>query len=245
MAVTKVPKQQKVDLVGDMTQDMQTLIEDYNTTGMADAEKAVVARFLKMNDESLLDYVPDPNSATKGHNRISRSERDARLVLVQRLMIRGVTHQQMAEKLGVSPRMVTKLKVQVRERLKSEVGNMDFGAYAGETVCFYRELRGTAMIMAGTNNLTPRDKMTAMNTALRADEAMQNFFDKCGVFDAIKGNNTLSQSFNDTKLPDADRTHDVVADTMAEIAMNLKAAAKSAHKAKSAQQLLDGPSAHG
>jgi hypothetical protein len=156
-------------------------------------ELEVVKKFISMNDDMLSEFVPtDPER--KGGNRISSWEKEARLVYLQRLMIRQLTVEEISKELKISPRMVLRLKAQLRDRTKQSISSLDFGLYAGETFNFYREVRGMSMLLASHSKVSPNSKISALNTAMRSESELQKFFALSGVFDAVAKNNPMVES---------------------------------------------------
>lgn len=158
--------------------------------------KKAIELLTKMSDKELLEFVPkDPETGKpaqlKGVDDEIIAAREARLVYVYRMMVRGATNVDISKAIGVSPARVVRLKREVQERIRAQIGRIDFGLYAAETMGFYREAKFMAMSIAGSQNSKASERMYALQTALKTQKDEQDFLAKCGVFKHVDTENDL------------------------------------------------------
>jgi Trp operon repressor len=127
--------------------------------------------------------IPEALMSKKGSKtRLSKEEREARLVLVQRLLFRNIPKKEIAKQLGVTPRHLSRMIKELETHTVNEVQKMDFSQFVGNTLTFYDEIRGMALIMASDKGATKKEKLQSMQVALKAESEKHNFFSLCGVY---------------------------------------------------------------
>lgn len=157
-------------------------------------EQVVIKKFLHMHESELMEYLPK----TKGSKNNSKDPEtqlsmQARFVYVYKLKLRGVGDTEIAKRLDISTRMVREVKKKIGLKMKEQVSGMDFGVYAGETVSFYREIRSMSLALFGSKEISPMGKVSCLNTAMKAESELRQFFRECGVFEALGDGNPLTQ----------------------------------------------------
>lgn len=157
-----------------------------NTAGLDTDRLGNIGKFVNMSDDELFDVVPVNGEGR--HNGLSADQKDSRLVLVHRFHLRGWTNDRIAEKLGVSTRMVCKIKDQIKDLHKRSFTNIDLNEFLGETVAFFMEVRNMSMGMATGKTFTPKERIAALKVASDTEMNKIRFLDYCGVFTYIKGN---------------------------------------------------------
>lgn len=189
-----------------------------NTTGLDTEHLGNVGKFVKMGDEELMKEVP---TGGKGqHNKLTEDERDSRMVLVHRLHLRGLTNQEIATQLGVSSRMIAKIKVQIQDMHKRSFTNVDLNEWLGGTMAFFDEVRNMGMLIASTSTEKTTSRLMALKVAESAELSKAKFLDYCGIFSHVRAQPNLLTGVIDNHLVDGEE-HDAVASAMDAFALEL------------------------
>lgn len=144
---------------------------------------ATINEFLQLSDEELREKLPDKTDDDKEKRVIAEEAREARLILIQRYLSRGITKGEIAKQLGLSVSMVYYLIKQLQEKVVNDLNKMKWPVYIAETIAFYDEIRQNAMLVASTSKATnSAAKMGCFRTAMRAEEEKQRFLALCGIF---------------------------------------------------------------
>lgn len=105
-----------------------------------------------------------------------------RRLKVHRLLLRGVTRQEIAKHFGVSADTIYKDCVHITRALKEELQSVDLPAFVATTVSFYDDLRQTAHTMSGDKNIKPSDRLRALEVSLKIEDSKQNYLGKMGLY---------------------------------------------------------------
>lgn len=118
--------------------------------------------------------------------RSSQYEREYRLKLVHRMIMRGVPLDQVAEQLDVSVRTVQRDRIELYSRLREAAKKFDLNHFIGDMMGFYGEASAMAM-RAASNSKTPiNHRLAAIRTASGARRDMTRMLDNAGVFDVVR-----------------------------------------------------------
>lgn len=188
-----------------------------NTVGLDTDRLGNIGKFVHMDDEELFEHVPKGGDGS--YNKLTQDERDSRLVLVHRYHLRGWTNQRIAKKLGVSTRMVSKIKDQIKDLHRRSFSNVDLNQFLGETVAFFQEVRNMSMALAGDKKCTPKEQISALKVASDTEMNKIRFLDYCGVFAYIRGNSNTAMEEVINTVPESDK--DAALAAMDEFALKL------------------------
>lgn len=162
---------------------------------MSDLNEAVQRRSMPVNatlsDTPTIDpdgdFTPQNRmQEVKSRSRASNYEREYRLKLVHRMLMRNVPLDQIAKELDVSVSTIQRDRAALHKELRKAAQKMDINQIIGDTVGFYGEVQGMGMRMASLTKLPANVRLAAMRTALGARGDMNRFFNASGVFDVLK-----------------------------------------------------------
>lgn len=124
------------------------------------------------------------NSGSQKYNK------EYRLGLLHRALMRNVPLDQIAAQFGVSISTVEKDRVELKKRLREAAREMNIEEMVGGQTALYQEISGMAMRIAGKNageGATPIPmQLAAMRTALAANADMNRFYNTAGVYDVLR-----------------------------------------------------------
>lgn len=146
------------------------------------------------------DFTP-ANRMKQVNARASNYEREYRLKLLHRLLMRNVPLDQIAQELDVSVHTVIRDRKELYSRLRQEAKKMDTNELIGDTLGFYNEVQAVAMRMASASNLPVSSRLASLRTALASKGDSHKFMSLAGVFDVLKFRKDSEESSDDiTKL---------------------------------------------
>lgn len=124
------------------------------------------------------------NSGSHKYNK------EYRLSLLHRALMRNVPLDQIAAQFGVSISTIEKDRVELKKRLRETAREMNIEEMVGAQTALYNEVSGMAMRIAGKNSgegATPVPmQLAAMRTALAANADMNRFYNTAGVYDVLR-----------------------------------------------------------
>lgn len=131
------------------------------------------------------DFTPH-NRMADVRRRASAYEREYRLKLVHRLLMRNVPLDQIATELEVSVDTVMRDRKELYTRLKEESKGLDIHKLIGDSLGFYNEVKGMSLRAASASKLPMNMRLAAMRTALAANNDMHRFLSHVGVYEELK-----------------------------------------------------------
>ena len=131
------------------------------------------------------DYTPS-NRLSSVRARSSEYEREYRLQLLHRLLMRNLPLDEIATSLGVSVSTVLRDRKELTERLRAAAKELDIDVMVGNSKGFYEEVQAMAMRAASNRNTPMPMKLAAMRTALASHNDMHRFFQAAGVYDVLR-----------------------------------------------------------
>lgn len=167
---------------------------------MADAPRAPAPLTEIENTGSRTDAPPDftpYNRMSDVRTRASKYEREYRLKLVHRMLMRNVPLDQIAQELSVSVDTVMRDRKELFNRLKEEAKSLDINKLVGDSMGFYNEVKGMALRSASATKLPMNLRLAAMRTALAANNDMHRFLSHVGVYDVLKYRTGEGESSSD------------------------------------------------
>ena len=136
-------------------------------------------------EESSNDLSPQ-SRLEQVQQRAPEYEREYRLKLVHRLLIRKIPLDEIAEQLDVSLSTVKRDRRELYQRLGNEASRLDMNNFLGETMAFYGEAGAMAMRIATSAKTATPHRLAALRTAMSSKKELGQFFAVAGVFDALK-----------------------------------------------------------
>lgn len=118
--------------------------------------------------------------------RSSSYEREYRLQLLHRLLMRNLPLDEIAASLGVSVSTVQRDRKLLQERLREAAKELDIEVMVGNSKGFYEEVQAMAMRAASNSNTPMPMRLAAMRTALASHNDMHRFFQAAGVYDTLR-----------------------------------------------------------
>lgn len=160
----------------------------------------VLGKFHEQTDTELGEFIqPSAENAKKASHRLTHEQREARYVLLHRMIIRKVPVDEICRVLKISIAMYYRLKTTLDERMRLDVSKIDVPYMIGDSLAFYDEVRAMALTISSSASIKDqRIKLSAMTVALRAEEDKNEFLTACGVYSSpvieqiIRGMLTLS-----------------------------------------------------
>lgn len=136
-------------------------------------------------EESELDFTPQ-GRLEQVAGRGGSYEKEYRLSLLHRLLMRRIPLDQIAEQLGVSTRTVQRLRTELFTRLRKEAKDLDLHKFIGDTFAFYSEVQAMALRGASAAKTPLNIRLAAMRTAMSSRDHLVKFLGDAGVLDALK-----------------------------------------------------------
>jgi hypothetical protein len=129
--------------------------------------------------------------------RSTQYEREYRLGLLHRLLMRRIPIDEIATQLGVSVSQVYRDREELQKKLREDADNLDIKELIGDSKGFYEESAAMAMRAASNTNVPMPIRLAAIRTGLAAKNDMHRFFQTAGVYDALRyraGSNSGEQT---------------------------------------------------
>jgi hypothetical protein len=135
--------------------------------------------------EAPQDFTPQ-NRMAEVRSRASQYEKEYRLKLVHRMLMRNVPLDQIARELEVSIHTVMRDRKELYSRLKEEAKKLDINKLIGDTMGFYQEVQGMGLRAASVTKLPMNMRLAAMRTALASKNDLHRFLNHVGVYDVLR-----------------------------------------------------------
>lgn len=118
--------------------------------------------------------------------RASEYEKEYRLGLLHRLMMRRVPIDEIADQLGISVSQVYRDREELKRRLRNDARSLDIEEIIGDSKGYYEEAAAMAMRAASNSNVPMPMRLAAIRTALAAKNDQHRFFQTAGVYDVLR-----------------------------------------------------------
>ena len=149
-----------------------------------DQAKVTLEKYQAQSEQELIEFIePAPERAYRATHRLNAEQLDARLVLMQRMLMRKVSPEEIRKVLGISVPMFYKLKATLDVRMRLDVSKVDVPYLIGDTLALYDEVRSMALTISADVK-DPKVKLSAMAVALKAESDKNTFLSNCGVYSA-------------------------------------------------------------
>lgn len=123
---------------------------------------------------------------TQVRTRASEYEKEYRLGLLHRLLMRRIPVDEIASQLGLSVSQVYRDRDELKRRLRAEAEGLDINEIIGDSKGYYEEAAAMSMRAASNSNLPMPMRLAAIRTALAAKNDMHRFFQTAGVYDVLR-----------------------------------------------------------
>lgn len=118
--------------------------------------------------------------------RATEYEKEYRLGLLHRLLMRRIPIDEIASQLGVSIATVYRDREELKTRLRDDANALDINEIIGDSKGFYEEIGAMSMRAASNSNLPMPMRLAAMRTALASKNDQHRFFQTAGVYDVLR-----------------------------------------------------------
>lgn len=118
--------------------------------------------------------------------RASGYEREYRLRLLHRLLMRNVPVDEIADQLGLSISQVFRDRQELTVRLRQEAISLDVNELIGDSKAFYEEAAAMSMRAASSSSLPMPIRLAAVRTALASKNDLHRFLHTAGVYDVLR-----------------------------------------------------------
>lgn len=118
--------------------------------------------------------------------RASEYEKEYRLGLLHRLMMRRIPMDEIADQLGLSIAQVYRDREELKRKLRVEASGLDIDEMIGDSKGYYEEISAMSMRAASNANLPMAMRLAAMRTALASKNDEHRFFQTAGVYDVLR-----------------------------------------------------------
>lgn len=130
------------------------------------------------------DLTPEERETRRASG--STYERELRLRLTQRMLMRDVPMHKIADKLNVSLKTVENYKKEIGQRMRDSASRMDLNEMIGDGMAFYNEVQAMGLRTASSQDTPTNMKLAALRTSLAAKNDMHRFMQAAGVFDVLR-----------------------------------------------------------
>lgn len=118
--------------------------------------------------------------------RASQYEKEYRLGLLHRLLMRRIPIDEIASQLGRSVSQVYRDREELLARLREDSASLNIDELVGESKGFYDEAAAMAMRAASNSQAPLPMRLAAIRTGLAARNDMHRFFQTAGVYDVLR-----------------------------------------------------------
>lgn len=136
-------------------------------------------------DSAADGFTPQQRLAQVGR-RSSMYEREYRLGLLHRLLMRKIPLDEIANQLGVSVTTVLRDRKELHQRLREESKQLDIDLIVGNSKETYEEILSLALRAASNSNAPIAMRLAAMRTSLAAENDKHRMLQASGVYDVLR-----------------------------------------------------------
>lgn len=127
--------------------------------------------------------------------------REFRLGLLSKLLMRGISLDNIARELGVSVATVKNDRAELNRRLRENAKQLDINQLIGGQLAFYDEATAMSLRMASASNTPTAMRLAGIRTALAAKADQTRFLASAGVFDVLSFRRTEDgQDLSDVQM---------------------------------------------
>lgn len=155
-------------------------------------KNAVLPKKIPLTKEQL-NSIASGDEEKETRHRSDSETTEFRRLQIHRLLLRGVPAKTIAEHLGISIHTVYSDKKIIQEGMRKEVQEMDYPLHIGSSMAFYDECRNIALRIAsdtsknknGSDKISVLAKLSALQTAIKAEDSKNNFLGKLGLYKVV------------------------------------------------------------
>lgn len=188
--------------IADLNDQVENIASTHTTTSLSDSDSNVGSRTDAPADFTPYNRMQEVTTKSKS----TAYEREYRLKLLHRMLMRNVPLDQIAKELDVSVRTVLRDRKDLYKALGKGAQGLDVNVLIGDTMAFYAEVQGMGLRAASASKAPLNMRLAAMRTALASKNDMHRFLSNVGVYDVLKfqagekgGNNDLEKLVNITE----------------------------------------------
>lgn len=111
--------------------------------------------------------------------------REFRLTLLNRLLMRGISLDNIAREMGVSISTVKQDRAELKRRLREAARGLDINELIGGQMAFYDEATAMSMRISSQSQMPVPMRLAGIRTALAAKADQTRFLTSAGVFDVL------------------------------------------------------------
>jgi len=145
----------------------------------------LLALYARHSDPELLaklSYLSEPESLLDGKRLLDKDAQEARLVMMHRMIQRGMTPEEIYTFLKISRIRYYQLLNELKARIRVDAERIDVPHYIGDSLHLYNDVRAMAL-MASTNPRLPAEvQIAAAKLALMAENDKNQFLSKIGIY---------------------------------------------------------------
>lgn len=118
--------------------------------------------------------------------RAPQFEREWRLKMVHRLLMRKVPLDEIAEQFGVSLSTIQRDRRDIYRIMGEQASRLDINSLLGQTMAYYDEAGAMALRIATGQKTSASHRLAALRTAMQSRKEMGQWLSAAGVFDQLK-----------------------------------------------------------
>lgn len=118
--------------------------------------------------------------------RSTEYEREYRIRLLHRLLMRRIPIDEIAQQLGRSVSQIYRDREELQRQLREDAGALNIDEMIGESKGFYEEAAAMAMRAASNSAVPMPMRLAAIRTSLAAKNDMHRFLQTAGVYDVLR-----------------------------------------------------------
>lgn len=183
-----------------------TVTESYREPG---EEEPDLSEQVRRGLPRLAPPAPAPDDPDENRRRLAEAAmagdaayaREFRLGLMHRLLMRGISLDNIARELGVSISTVKADRAELKRRLRDSAKGLDINELIGGQMAFYDEATAMSLRITSQSGVPTAMKLAGIRTALAAKADQTRFLTSAGVFDVLSFRRTEDgQDISDVQM---------------------------------------------
>jgi len=168
--------------VSSLNDDVEGMVSPPTTAPLSETDSSVGSR-----TDAPADFTPyNRMQEVSSSSRATAYEREYRLKLLHRMLMRNVPLDQIAKELDISVRTVIRDRKDLYKAIGKAAQGLDVNVLIGDTMAFYGEVQGMGLRAASASKAPLNMRLAAMRTALASKNDMHRFLANVGVYDVLK-----------------------------------------------------------
>ncbi len=155
---------------------------------MGDLNAHVEESVVPEEEEELepMEGITANNRLGQVRHRASQYEREFRLRLLHRMLMRGIPLDEIARELDISVSTIIRDRKELFDRLRLAAKKLDINLLVGDTMAFYNEAAAMALRHASSTKTPVNMRLAGIRTAVAAKNDQTRMLAQAGVFEALK-----------------------------------------------------------